>query len=129
MIEKTNESKRYNSELFELKAKQCNVPAKSQQSSVKLKFWHRTYVNTIDMKFGLDSGDRLHHVFQSLTHVMLLVKTFFFIPFNQGRNHRGGHGGRVPRAPYHVPPTSKWQQTVCLRSWLLTSDVALYYSV
>ena len=21
----------------------------------------------------------------------------------QGRNHRGGHGGRVPRAPYHVP--------------------------
>jgi len=22
----------------------------------------------------------------------------------QGRNHRGG---RVPRAPYHVPPTSK----------------------
>jgi len=25
----------------------------------------------------------------------------------QGRSHRGGHGGRVPRAPYHVPPTSK----------------------
>ena len=23
----------------------------------------------------------------------------------QGRNHRGGQGGRVPRAPYHVPPT------------------------
>jgi len=46
----------------------------------------------------------------------------------QGRSHRG-HGGRVPRAPYHVPPTSKRQQTVCLRSWLLTSDVALYYSV
>jgi len=44
----------------------------------------------------------------------------------QGRNHRGGQGGRVPRAPYHVPPTSTWQQTsVCLRSWLLTSDVAL----
>jgi len=21
----------------------------------------------------------------------------------QGRSHRGGHGGRVPRAPYHVP--------------------------
>ena len=44
----------------------------------------------------------------------------------QGRSHRGG---RVPHAPYHVPPTSKWQQTFCLRSWLLTSDVALYYSV
>jgi len=47
-------------------------------------------------------------------------------PWRQGRNHRGGQGGRVPRAPYHVPPTSKWQQTsVCLRSWLLTSDMAL----
>jgi len=22
---------------------------------------------------------------------------------HQGRSHRGGHGGRVPRAPYHVP--------------------------
>jgi len=21
----------------------------------------------------------------------------------QGRSHRGGHGGRVPRAPYHAP--------------------------
>jgi len=21
---------------------------------------------------------------------------------DQGRSHRGGHGGRVPRAPYHV---------------------------
>ena len=27
--------------------------------------------------------------------------------YTQGRNHRGGHGGRVPRAPYHVLPTSK----------------------
>jgi len=23
--------------------------------------------------------------------------------FLQGRSHRGGHEGRVPRAPYHVP--------------------------
>jgi len=45
---------------------------------------------------------------------------------DQGHSHCGG---RVPRAPYHVPPTSRWQQTVCLWSWLLTSDVALYYSV
>jgi len=22
---------------------------------------------------------------------------------DQGRSHRGGHGGRVPRAPYYVP--------------------------
>jgi len=22
---------------------------------------------------------------------------------SQGRSHRGGHGGCVPRAPYHVP--------------------------
>jgi len=27
--------------------------------------------------------------------------------YHQGRNHRGGHGGRVPRAPYHVPPYIK----------------------
>ena len=26
-----------------------------------------------------------------------------FIHEYQGRNHRGGQGGRVPRAPYHVP--------------------------
>ena len=25
------------------------------------------------------------------------------LPFVQGRSNRGGHGGRVPRAPYHVP--------------------------
>ena len=25
------------------------------------------------------------------------------VSLNKGRSHRGRHGGRVPRAPYHVP--------------------------
>jgi len=40
-----------------------------------------------------------------------------------------GTRGTRPPCALPCPPTSKWQQTVCLQSWLLTSDVASYYSV
>jgi len=33
----------------------------------------------------------------------ILFLSFPFLSLTKGRSHRGGHGGRVPRAPYHVP--------------------------
>jgi len=51
-------------------------------------------------------------------HALTTAQCLQWHDYSQGRNHRGRHGGRVPRAPYHVPPTSKWQQTVYLRNWL-----------
>ena len=47
---------------------------------------------------------------------------------SRGARPRGTRWTRPP-CSLSCSPTSKWQQTVCLRKWLLTSDVALYYSV
>jgi len=49
----------------------------------------------------------LHTVRQLQSDVNYKQVNLFAIEYKccsmQGRSHRGGHGGRVPRAPYYVP--------------------------
>jgi len=60
--------------------------------------------------------------------IYMLYVLLLNINYYQGRSHRGGHGGRVPRAPYYVPLHQNDNRQFVFGADL-TSDMALYYSV